>query len=109
MALALVTHQLPPLPAADGDDGYDWIHALRGTEWLVVSSWGTDGRDLGDWVHVVVATCSVRPTGPYGVAVYDEGDLDVRSYDSHKERVAAIDRAAELHWQRDRESGPPRG
>ena len=98
--------ELPPLPAADGDTGYDWIHALRGTEWWVVTNWGVDGWDLGNWPFVVVATCSVLPTGPYGVAVYVEGDVAVRSYGSHAERITALDRIAEFYWRQDGGSGP---
>lgn len=99
----VLERRLPALPVL-WDDGYSWMDQL--TEWAVVPNWGLDGWDLGEWPYVIVATCSVRPHGPYGVVTYCESDLEVQAFATHEERIAAIDRIAEFYW-RLKDEGPP--
>lgn len=51
------------------DDGYEFMEAGRTEGWQVISAWGEDGWDLGDWPYVVylfreraVPACAVCST-----------------------------------------------
>lgn len=93
----------PPLPSeeiARGGDGYDWIGAVTG--WTVISSWGDDGYDLGQWPYQALAVCppwlSTSSTQGYGMATYCEGDVTVTAYRTYDELEDAIARYAHSVW-----------
>jgi hypothetical protein len=46
--------ELPALPNPLAGSGYDWMGQLANA-WHVVSAWGQDGWNLGNWPYVVVA------------------------------------------------------
>lgn len=98
---------LPPLPYEGRYDGtgYDWMDNVADTRsgWHAVPDWGLDGWNLGRWPYVIV--CHYDAPGRHGLAIYCEGDLDVRAYDTQTERDADTDRIAHLYWRNYR-SGP---
>ena len=83
-----------------GGDGYDWMDAARSDGWVALSCWGLDGWDLGQWPYVIVALRH-RPasTGPWQVAVNVEHDVNVRTYSTRADAVAAIDDTAAFYWR----------
>lgn len=96
--------ELPPLPAS-WEEGYDWLSRLKGG-WTSIPSWGEDGWDLGSWPYVIVATCVKPIEGIYAVAVYVEGDINVRQVESMTALNAAVDQIAEFYWRTGQYSAP---
>lgn len=99
---------LPELPNGHdhGGDGYDWMDLAShqtGGAWRPIASWGADGWDLGDWPYVVVMYCRLRRPGDdgmtWGLAVYVEGDLDVRAFTDREEWLRAVDDTAHFYWR----------
>ena len=92
---------LPELPPRSSyDDGYDWMGQLS-NGWYEVPSWGSEGWDLGDWPYVIVAHYNgeVGDIGPFGVATYVEGDLEVKEFPTRAERDSETDRIALFYWR----------
>jgi hypothetical protein len=90
-----VSAELPPLPSRF-DDGGDWMNDLRHGR-RAVPAWGRDGWDLAEWPYAVVAHCDCD--GLYGLATYQEGDVEVQSFVSRAERDAHTDRIAAGYWR----------
>ncbi|WP_333746218.1 hypothetical protein [Streptomyces sp. IBSBF 2950] len=83
----VITASLPRVPGAKGcDDGYDWMERLEGPWWPLAEFLG---RMAGDWPDVVVAHYTDRRQECYGIAVWAEGEVSVRGYDSEEDRTAA--------------------
>jgi hypothetical protein len=94
------------------DDGYDDMALAESAGWHVLSSWGRDGWDLGDWPYVVVSVRTVNPgtadsdgklTRVYQLQQVCEGDHTVYAFDSDEDRTRAIDYlflwyAADRRW-----------
>jgi hypothetical protein len=79
------------------DDGYDDMEVARSEGWTVLSGWGRDGWDLGDWPYVVlsirrVAGAPVQGLEPaWELLSVVEGDHTVYRFTSADDREAAID------------------
>lgn len=113
-AAAWLTPLLPTLPTRDAaQDGHEWIALLEHTPWAPVPQWGRDGWLCGRWPYVVVAVCAVplhAEAQAYGLAVYVEGDLEVRAYESREDLVAAVDDTAAFYWRLEQAAEvPPAG
>lgn len=70
-------------------DGFDDMDVARADGWSVLSAWGRDGWDLGNWPYVVLSIRTVD--GKYQVQQVVEGDHDVYEFSSEEDRDAAID------------------
>lgn len=70
------------------DDGYDdmGVNATQG--WHVLSSWGSDGWDLGTWPYVAI---SVRDRDRFELLSVCEGDHTSYSFATVEDRDAALD------------------
>lgn len=81
-----------------GGDGYDVMAKVEAAEkWKAISSWGSDGWDLGDWPYVVIY---VRRHGDaFQIAYYVEGDITVYEYATKEEAFGAVDALAFFHWK----------
>jgi len=57
--------------------GYDWMELIEEHGWAVLSSWGCDGWDLGQWPYVMVAVTRTADSigNLFGIAAYCEGDV----------------------------------
>ncbi len=79
------------------DDGYGDMEVARSEGWTVLSGWGSDGWDLGDWPYVVlsirrVAGAPVQGLEPaWELLSVVEGDHTVYRFASEEDRSAAID------------------
>lgn len=80
-------------------DGYDDME-LAGTQgWHVVSSWGRDGWDLGEWPYVTIYVRDINDgtldggklRRIYQMQQITEGDHTVYAFDTPEDRDAAID------------------
>ncbi len=87
---------LPPLPREGVDDGSDWLDGLS-HGWYMVPAWGRDGWDLMEWPHAAAA--HFDGDGRFGLATYEEGDVEVRSFATREERDARTDDLAASYWQ----------
>jgi hypothetical protein len=95
--------------------GYEFIEAYREAGWRPVPSWGRDGWDLGSWPLVIVLHRDTlrsipEPTpggghvwtstvGTFELALYVEGDVEIRRFANRKERDAATDEIAAYYWR----------
>jgi hypothetical protein len=82
-----------------GDDGYDYMRIMQPLRWCVVSSWGLEGWNLGDWPLVVIL--HRRTTCGFELAYKVEGDITVYRYPTRDLRDAATDCLALWHWIHD--------
>lgn len=103
-------HELPDLPSeaiARAGDGYSWMDELKG--WIVLSSWGSDGYDLGDWPLQILAVCRTRceygTREGYGMLTYCEGDTTVTAYETRAALHDSVSRYAFGVWTMT-ENGP---
>lgn len=103
--------------ALSGDDGYGWIARVEessriGNVWRVVSSWGLDGFDYGDWPYVAIAHGFVQETeadriAPYRIMERVEGDVTLWAFEDQAQRDAAADEMARRSWSRSPEDHGP--
>src|SRR5258708_32262650 len=63
----------------------------------MVPAWGRDGWDLMEWPHAAAA--HFDGDGRFGLATYEEGDVEVRSFATREERDARTDDLAASYWQ----------
>jgi hypothetical protein len=70
-------------------NGYDDMEVAERQGWSVISSWGHDGWDLGQWPYVAIYTREAD--GKFEMQQVVEGDHDVYRFDTADERTAAID------------------
>jgi hypothetical protein len=82
-----------------GEDRYDHIKAAQRHGWLAVSSWGSEGWDLGAWPLVVIL--HRRTAHGFELAYNVEGDITVYRYPTRELRNAATDCLALWHWKHD--------
>jgi hypothetical protein len=87
---------LPPLPGEGVQDGSDWLDGLR-HGWYAVPAWGQDGWDLMEWPHAAAA--HFDGDGRYGLATYEEGDVEAWSFGTRDERDARTDELAAQYWR----------
>lgn len=80
------------------DDGYGDMSEARGEGWRVISGWGRDGWDLGDWPYVSIMirdraeTPELQLRGSrFEMQTICEGDHDVYRFDHEEDRTAALD------------------
>jgi hypothetical protein len=87
---------LPPLPRTEGY-GYDWMDRLSGG-WHEVPSWGRDGWDCGNWPYIIMVHYDNEAERLFGMAVYTEGDLDIKEFRTRQERDHATDEWCIWYW-----------
>jgi hypothetical protein len=97
---------LPRLPVIY-DDGYDFMEQLSGG-WYVVPAWGSDGWDAGSWPLVILVHYDGDNEVPYGMAVYTEGDIDIKEFKSLQERDQATNEWAIWWWNFSETKGAPK-
>jgi hypothetical protein len=90
------------------NDGYDWMDVIAEHGWSVLSGWGCDGWDLGQWPYVMVAAIRTADTigKLFGVATYCEGDVRCTFYRSNARQWEAITEQAFFHWKNGQADGP---
>lgn len=82
---------------SESDEGYGDMQAEQKRGWKVVSGWGRDGWDMGDWPLVSVLTRQVKPDPAHGVGTrfqvmtIVEGDRSVYTLDTVVDQEAALD------------------
>lgn len=79
---------------AASDDGYDDMDLATKRGWRVLSAWGRDGWDLGEWPYVTFAIKDATEDtakGRYLLLTTCEGDHTYYGFDSNGDRDAAID------------------
>src|SRR5256885_3652624 len=95
---------LPALPARDYErvqDGWEWMDAVAAARngWYIVSLWGSDGWNLGQWPYVIFAHYdNLNGKGVWGRAIHVEGDITVYAYDSEAERDRTTSANAVWYW-----------
>ena len=90
-----------------GGDGYDWISWLTApsatiggvTNWSVISAWGTDGWDLGDWPYVIVSVARAETNDRWLTCVYVEGDLEIQEFTDQADWYRHLDSIARYSWR----------
>jgi hypothetical protein len=70
------------------DDGYGDMEVAERRGWRVISSWGSDGWDLGEWPYVAVY--AREQGGKFEMQQVCEGDHTLYQFGSEAERTAAI-------------------
>lgn len=70
-------------------DGYDDMEQAAAQGWHVLSNWGRDGWDLGDWPYVAISVRTVK--GKWQVQQVCEGDHTMYEFASEADRDRAID------------------
>lgn len=76
------------------DDGYGDMEQAAKAGWRVLSGWGRDGWDLGDWPYVVISIKDTAEPSMYGTFQLQsvcEGDHDIYAFNSDADRSAALD------------------
>ena len=74
------------------DDGYSDMEVEEKRGWRVISSWGRDGWNLGDWPYVAIYTRrSQSGDTPWWLMQIVEGDRTLYAFATEAEREAAID------------------
>ena len=91
-----MTNGLPPLPDRF-EDGADWLSQLGAHGWRMVPSWGRDGWDLLEWPYAAVAHFDGEER--FGLAIYEEGDVSVESFEHRQARDAVTDWIAVQYWR----------
>lgn len=88
--------------------GYDWMELIEGEGWAVISSWGCDGWDLGQWPYVMVAAIRTADSigNLFGVATYCEGDVKTTYYRTQRAQWEAITEHAFFYWKNGQAHGP---
>ena len=88
--------------------GYDWMELIEEHGWAVLSSWGCDGWDLGQWPYVMVAGIRTADSigNLFGVATYCEGDVTTTYYRTHARQWDAITELAFFSWKNGQAQGP---
>jgi hypothetical protein len=52
-------------PSNHVNGGYEWVELIEEHGWAELSSWGSEGWDLGQWPYVMVAaTRTAAASGP---------------------------------------------
>jgi hypothetical protein len=76
--------------------------------WAVLSSWGCDGWDLGQWPYVMVAVTRTADSigNLFGIATYCEGDVTCTYYRTKARLWDAITEQAFYHWKNGQAQGP---
>lgn len=79
--------------------GYDWIERVR-RPWRVLSAWGAEGWDLGEWPLVIGAVCPPRE-GQWGwrFAWYVEGDVTAWEFEGYGAFLDVVTAHAVEHWR----------
>lgn len=70
-------------------DGYDDMEVATAQKWNVLSAWGRDGWDLGEWPYVAISIRTLN--GKFQMQQVVEGDHDLYEFATEAERTAAID------------------
>jgi len=70
------------------DDGYSDMEQEQSKGWKVISGWGADGWDLGDWPYVAFY---VRHRTVFELLQIVEGDRSQWTFDTQQDLYAAID------------------
>ena len=88
--------------------GYDWMELIEEHGWAVLSSWGCDGWDLGQWPYVMVAVTRTADSigNLFGIATYCEGDVTCTYYRTKARLYDAITEQAFFHWKNGQAQGP---
>ena len=88
--------------------GYDWMDLIEQHGWTVLSCWGSEGWDLGQWPYVMVAATRTadRIGNLFGVATYCEGDVTCTYYRTKARQWDAITEQAFSHWKNGQADGP---
>ncbi|UKA77636.1 hypothetical protein [Arthrobacter sp. FW306-07-I] len=88
--------------------GYDWMDLIEQHGWTVLSCWGSEGWDLGQWPYVMVAATRTadRIGNLFGVATYCEGDVTCTYYRTKARQWDAITEQAFFHWKNGQAHGP---
>ena len=63
--------------------------------------------DAGSWPLVILAHYDGNDEFPYGMAVYTEGDIDLKEFKSREERNRATDEWAVWWWTFNETEGAP--
>ena len=88
--------------------GYDWMELIEEHGWAVLSSWGSDGWDLGQWPYVMVAVTRTADSigNLFGIATYCEGDVTCTYYRTKARLWDAITEQAFFSWRNGQAHGP---
>ncbi|MEV7574338.1 hypothetical protein AB0P28_14695 [Pseudarthrobacter sp. NPDC089323] len=88
--------------------GYDWMELIEEHGWAVLSSWGCDGWDLGQWPYVMVAVIRTADSigNLFGIATYCEGDVTCTYYRTKARLWDAITEQAFHSWKNGQAQGP---
>ncbi|NHW49528.1 hypothetical protein HAV21_21980 [Paenarthrobacter sp. MSM-2-10-13] len=88
--------------------GYDWMELIEEHGWAVLSSWGSDGWDLGQWPYVMVAVTRTADSigNLFGIATYCEGDVTCTYYRTKARLWDAITEQAFSSWKNGQAQGP---
>lgn len=98
----------PALPACGGLSGYEYMELAERKGWRPIASWGADGWDFGEWPYVIgfYRPRSTETGNTWGYALYVEGDLTTRYYDSREAFIENVDREAFFYWKLGKSDGP---
>lgn len=81
----------------ESDDGYGDMKAEQKRGWKVISGWGRDGWDMGEWPLVSMLAREIKPEPApamakrYQVMQIVEGDRSIYTFDTVTEQEAALD------------------
>lgn len=80
-----------------GDDAYDRSEVRTRQGWKLLSAWGEDGWDLGNWPYLMFYVRK-EPNGSYSLASDAEGDWSTWTFESHAELTQALTYLAVWDW-----------
>ncbi|MGC0239535.1 hypothetical protein [Arthrobacter sp. SD76] len=103
-----IIHDVPALVDYHMNGGYDWMELIEEHGWAVLSSWGCDGWDLGQWPYVMVAVTRTADSigNLFGVATYCEGDVTCYWFRTKARQWTEISEQAFLYWKNGQAQGP---
>jgi hypothetical protein len=70
-------------------DGEEDMEQAEKQGWTLISSWGRDGWNLGDWPYIAISTRI--SAGRFELQQVVEGDYDLYQFGSYADLEAAID------------------
>lgn len=86
-----------------GYNGYDVMEVVERKRWKPISSWGSEGWDLGSWPYEIVFFRTLKETsttkGTFEVAHYIEGDVTCYSLPNREARYELVNAIAFDSWK----------
>lgn len=82
----------------------DWMEGRMAQDWHALSSWGTDGYDLGEWPYHAFMVRNVK--AGFQLAEYCEADQTVWTFPTQASREAALDEVMRGQYERAGEALP---